>query len=113
MRYFRYGDEMQKNIEEKKLKDQLVFKNQAEARASTEEATLDRPGRGSDGRGENRGGQAYITKKQDLDDALAIRTDCIRDAANTLAGGITGFGVLWHSSRAASNCRSRSWSRPA
>ena len=40
VRYFYYSDEIQKNIEEKKLKDQLVFKNQAEARAATEAATL-------------------------------------------------------------------------
>ena len=40
VRYFKYSDEIQKNIEEKKLKDQLVFKNQAEARAATEEAGL-------------------------------------------------------------------------
>ncbi|MBN1905593.1 MAG: SPFH domain-containing protein [Deltaproteobacteria bacterium] len=40
VRYFKYSDEIQKNIEEKKLKDQLVFKNQAEARASIEEAKL-------------------------------------------------------------------------
>ena len=40
VRYFKYSDEIQKNIEEKKLKDQLVFKNQAEARAAVEEATL-------------------------------------------------------------------------
>jgi len=40
VRYFSYSNEIQKNIEEKKLKDQLVFKNQAEARAATEEATL-------------------------------------------------------------------------
>ncbi|MBN2420307.1 MAG: SPFH domain-containing protein [Deltaproteobacteria bacterium] len=40
VRYFRYSDEIQKNIEEKKLKDQLVFKNQAEARAAIEEAKL-------------------------------------------------------------------------
>lgn len=40
IRYFRYSDEIQKNIEEKKLKDQLVFKNQAEARAATEAALL-------------------------------------------------------------------------
>jgi regulator of protease activity HflC (stomatin/prohibitin superfamily) len=40
VRYFVYSDEIQKNIEEKKLKDQLVFKNQAEARASIEEAKL-------------------------------------------------------------------------
>jgi len=40
VRYFKYSDEIQKNIEEKKLKDQLVFKNQAEARAAIEEAKL-------------------------------------------------------------------------
>ncbi len=40
VRYFTYSKEIQKNIEEKKLKDQLVFKNQAEARAAIEEATL-------------------------------------------------------------------------
>lgn len=40
VRYFRYSDEIQRNIEEKKLKDQLVFKNQAEARAAIEEAVL-------------------------------------------------------------------------
>jgi regulator of protease activity HflC (stomatin/prohibitin superfamily) len=40
VRYFRYSAEIQKNIEEKKLKDQLVFKNQAEARAAIEEAKL-------------------------------------------------------------------------
>lgn len=40
VRYFRYSPEIQKNIEEKKLKDQLVFKNQSEKRAATEEALL-------------------------------------------------------------------------
>jgi regulator of protease activity HflC (stomatin/prohibitin superfamily) len=40
VRYFRYSDEIQKNIEQKKLQDQLVFKNQAEARAAKEEALL-------------------------------------------------------------------------
>lgn len=40
VRYFRYTEEIQKNIEEKKLKDQLVFKNQAEAHAATEGARL-------------------------------------------------------------------------
>lgn len=39
VRYFKYSDEIQKNIEAKKLQDQLVFKNQAEAKAYTEEAT--------------------------------------------------------------------------
>ncbi len=40
VRYFNYSEEIQKNIEEKKLKDQLVFKNQAEAKSATEEATV-------------------------------------------------------------------------
>jgi len=38
IRYFKYSDEIQKSIEAKKLQDQLVFKNQAEAKANTEEA---------------------------------------------------------------------------
>jgi len=40
IRYFNYSPEIQKNIEEKKLKDQMVFKNQAEGRAATEGANL-------------------------------------------------------------------------
>lgn len=40
IRYFRYSEEIQKNIEEKKLKDQLVFKNRAEAKAAKEKANL-------------------------------------------------------------------------
>jgi regulator of protease activity HflC (stomatin/prohibitin superfamily) len=38
VRYFKYSDEIQKNIESRKLQDQLVFKNQAEGKANTEEA---------------------------------------------------------------------------
>ncbi|HBG61719.1 MAG: hypothetical protein A2Y03_01885 [Omnitrophica WOR_2 bacterium GWF2_38_59] len=40
VRYFRYSAELQRNIEEKKLKDQLVFTNQSKAKASTEEALV-------------------------------------------------------------------------
>lgn len=40
IRYFYYSDEIQKNIEEKKLKDQLVFTNQSKAKASAEEALV-------------------------------------------------------------------------
>lgn len=40
VRYFKYSDKIQSNIEEKKLKDQLMFKNQAEAKAAIEEAKL-------------------------------------------------------------------------
>jgi regulator of protease activity HflC (stomatin/prohibitin superfamily) len=40
VRYFKYSQEIQKNIEEKKLQDQMVFTNQAAARAAKEEAEL-------------------------------------------------------------------------
>jgi len=40
IRYFKYSDEIQRNIEEKKLKDQLVFTNQSKTRASSEEALV-------------------------------------------------------------------------
>ncbi|MDP2647038.1 MAG: SPFH domain-containing protein [Desulfobacterales bacterium] len=40
VRYFIYSREIQKNIEEKKLQDQMVFTNRAAARAAREEAEL-------------------------------------------------------------------------
>lgn len=40
IRYFAYSKEIQSQIEEKKLKDQLVFKNEAEERAAKEGAVL-------------------------------------------------------------------------
>ena len=40
VRYFYYSEEFQRNIEEKKLKDQLVFTNQSKAKASGEEAIV-------------------------------------------------------------------------
>ena len=40
VRYFKYSTEIQKNIEEKKLQDQMVFTNQAAARAAKEGAGL-------------------------------------------------------------------------
>lgn len=42
VRYFQYSPEIQRNIEEKKLQDQLVFKNQSEGRAATEAAQITR-----------------------------------------------------------------------
>ncbi len=66
VRYFKYSDEIQRNIEEKKLKDQLVFKNQAEARAATEEAKLTKivqEGRVSVDVQVAKG-NAYVTKKK-------------------------------------------------
>ena len=65
VRYFRYSHEIQKNIEEKKLKDQLVFTNQAAARAAKEEAQLKRIIQ--EGQVavevEMETGQAYVTRK--------------------------------------------------
>jgi regulator of protease activity HflC (stomatin/prohibitin superfamily) len=66
VRYFVYSAEIQRNIEEKKLKDQLVFKNQAEARAATEEATLKKiiqEGEAAVGV-ELEKGKAYATRKR-------------------------------------------------
>lgn len=40
VRYFVYSAEIQRNIEEKKLKDQMVFTNQSKAKAAMEEALL-------------------------------------------------------------------------
>jgi regulator of protease activity HflC (stomatin/prohibitin superfamily) len=65
VRYFMYSLEIQKNIEEKKLKDQLVFTNQSGARAAKEEATLKKiiqEGKVVVGV-EMEKGQAYVTKR--------------------------------------------------
>lgn len=75
VRYFRYTDEIQKNIEEKKLKDQLVFKNQAESRAAYEAAQLKKmvqEGQATVGV-KLQEGRAYVTKK-DADRDLYVRT---------------------------------------
>ncbi len=65
VRYFRYSPEIQRNIEEKKLKDQLVFTNQAAARAAKEEAQLKKIVQ--EGRVlvdvEMEQGKAYVTRK--------------------------------------------------
>lgn len=75
VRYFRYSQEIQKNIEEKKLKDQLVFTNQAAARAATEEAQLKKIIQ--EGRVavevEMEQGRAYVTRKHAEKD-LYVRT---------------------------------------
>jgi regulator of protease activity HflC (stomatin/prohibitin superfamily) len=66
VRYFKYSNEIQKNIEEKKLKDQLVFKNQAEARAATEEAIIKKIVQEGEATVAVKieEGQAYVTKKR-------------------------------------------------
>jgi regulator of protease activity HflC (stomatin/prohibitin superfamily) len=66
VRYFRYTEEIQKNIEEKKLKDQLVFKNQAEARAAAEGAKLKKVIQEGQATVDIKlqEGQAYVTTKE-------------------------------------------------
>jgi len=65
VRYFKYSDEIQRNIEEKKLKDQLVFTNQSKARASAEEAVVKKVRQEGDANVKVKleEGKAYITKK--------------------------------------------------
>lgn len=66
VRYFTYSTEIQRNIEEKKLKDQLVFKNQAQARAAAEEAELKKIIEEGDAAVavELEKGRAYATRKE-------------------------------------------------
>src|SRR5215470_4474423 len=66
VRYFRYTDEIQRNIEDKKLKDQLVFKNQAEGRAATEGAALKKTIQEGQATVDIKlqEGRAYVTRKE-------------------------------------------------
>ncbi len=70
IRYFKYSEEIQKNIEDKKLKDQLVFKNQAEATAATEEAKLKKV---------IEEGKATITVRLQEGDAYVVKRNADRD----------------------------------
>ncbi len=87
VRYFNYSSEIQKNIEEKKLKDQLVFKNQAEARAAIEEATLTKITQ--EGKVtvsvEIEKGSAYVTKKRAEKDLYARKKTAEADLLVKLA----------------------------
>jgi regulator of protease activity HflC (stomatin/prohibitin superfamily) len=75
VRYFRYTEEIQRNIEEKKLKDQLVFKNQAESRAATEGALLKKMVQEGQATVDIKlqEGRAYVTRK-DAERDLYVRT---------------------------------------
>ncbi|MBN1409629.1 MAG: SPFH domain-containing protein [Spirochaetales bacterium] len=64
IRYFRYSEEIQRNIEEKKLKDQLVFTNQAKARASAEEAIVKKV---------KQEGEANVTVKLEEGNAYVVK----------------------------------------
>lgn len=75
VRYFVYSEEIQRNIEEKKLKDQLVFTNQSKAKASAEEAVVKKVK--TEGEAKIRvkleEGKAYVMKKNAEKD-LYVRT---------------------------------------
>jgi len=75
VRYFRYTEEIQRNIEERKLKDQLVFKNQAEQRAATEGAILKKVTQEGQVAVDIalQTGQAYVTQKE-ADRDLYVRS---------------------------------------
>ena len=66
VRYFEYSPEIQRNIEEKKLKDQQVFKNQSEKRAASQEAILKRVTQEGEARVSIKlqEGEAYITTRR-------------------------------------------------
>ncbi len=70
IRYFQYSEEIQRNIEDKKLKDQLVFKNQAEANAAGEEANLKKI---------IQEGKAAVTVKLEEGDAYIVKRNAERD----------------------------------
>ena len=87
VRYFKYSNEIQKNIEEKKLKDQLVFKNQAEARAAIEGAKLKKIEQ--EGKVmvsvEMEKGQAYVTRKSAEKDLYSRKKKAAADLLVKLA----------------------------
>jgi len=87
VRYFTYSDEIQRNIEEKKLKDQLVFKNQAEARAAAEEAVLKKIIQEGEATVmvEIEKGQAYATQKRAEKDLYARKRKAEADLLVQLA----------------------------
>ncbi|MCM8813795.1 MAG: SPFH domain-containing protein [Candidatus Omnitrophica bacterium] len=83
VRYFKYSEEIQRNIEEKKLKDQLVFTNQSKARASSEEALVKKVREEGEAKQKVKleEGRAYVVQKNAERD-LYVRTK--RAEANVL-----------------------------
>ncbi len=65
VRYFLYSSEIQRNIEEKKLKDQMVFTNQSKAKSSAEEALVTKVLREGEAniKVKLEEGKAYVMKK--------------------------------------------------
>lgn len=75
VRYFVYSPEIQRNIEEKKLKDQMVFTNQSKAKASGEEALVKKVRQEGEAniKVKLEEGKAYVMKK-DAEKSLYVRT---------------------------------------
>ena len=75
IRYFKYSDELQRNIEQKKLQDQLVFTNQSKAKAAGEEALVRKVREEGEANIRIRleEGNAYVVKKNSERD-LYVRT---------------------------------------
>ncbi len=75
VRYFVYSSEIQRNIEEKKLKDQMVFTNQSKAKASAEEALVKKVRQEGEAniKVKLEEGKAYVMKKSAEKD-LYVRT---------------------------------------
>jgi len=75
IRYFKYSDELQRNIEQKKLQDQLVFTNQSKAKATGEEALVRKVREEGEANIRIRleEGNAYVIKKNSERD-LYVRT---------------------------------------
>ncbi len=70
VRYFKYSNELQKNIEEKKLKDQMVFTNQSKARAAAEEALVKKV---------RQEGEANIKVRMEEGNAYVVKRNAERD----------------------------------
>ncbi len=87
VRYFKYSPEIQKNIEAKKLQDQMVFTNQSAARAAKEEAELKKIVQ--EGMVivsvEIENGKAYVTRKIAEKDLYARRVKANADLQVKLA----------------------------
>ncbi len=87
VRYFRYSDELQRNIEEKKLKDQMVFTNQSKAKAAGEEALVKKARTEGEAnvRIKLQEGQAYAMKKNAEKDLYARTRNAEADLLVNLA----------------------------
>lgn len=70
VRYFAYSPEIQKNIEDKKLKDQLVFTNQSKNKAAQAEAELKRV---------TQEGEMNVLVKHQEGEAYKVQKDAERD----------------------------------